>query len=60
MAVDESNNHDEMVETSSPKEFTTNAVRPEGCFNVGMGFVSKFTEKSSFPYYLAKYTSTFC
>ncbi|WMV46594.1 hypothetical protein MTR67_039979 [Solanum verrucosum] len=35
MAVDESNNHDEMVDTSSPKEFTTNAVLPEGCFNVG-------------------------
>ncbi|XP_049407564.1 protein FAR1-RELATED SEQUENCE 1-like isoform X1 [Solanum stenotomum] len=54
MAVDESNNHDEMVETSSPKEFTTNAVLPEGCFNVDnatddVGIVETSTGKEFTP-----------
>ncbi|XP_015086378.1 protein FAR1-RELATED SEQUENCE 1 isoform X3 [Solanum pennellii] len=50
--MDESNNHDdEMVQTSSPKEFTTN----QGCFNVAdnatddVGIVETSTEKEFTP-----------
>ncbi|KAH0636348.1 hypothetical protein KY285_036100 [Solanum tuberosum] len=49
MAVDESNNHDEMVETSSPKEFTTNAVRPEDNATDDVGIVETSTGKEFTP-----------